>query len=238
MRVLAVGCHPDDAEFGCFGTLARFIAQGDEVYVCGVTNGSGGSMTLAPEEIAAIRVKEAEKAAQVLGAKQYFNLGVDDLTVNSNDPVVTDKLIDVIRQTKPDLIFTQHPDDYMRDHIETSKLAFNASFMATIPNYKTEYPCHETVAAIFYMEPEGISSFHPTEFVDITDMLELKEQALKCHESQYGWLASHTGTDAFAAHRAGNLARGKQCGTVAAECFQRCMLAQRMNTYRMLPEGR
>lgn len=238
MRILAVGCHPDDAEFGCFGTLARCVERGDEVYVCGVTNGSGGSMTLAPDEIAAIRVKEAEKAAKVIGAKEYFNLGVYDLYVDSNDRAVIDKLVDVIRYTKPDLIITQYHEDYMRDHTETSLLAFNASFIATIPNYKTKYPVLETVPAIFYMESEGVSGFRPTEFVDISDTIGQKTEALKCHESQYGWLASHTGADAFGASHANNQHRGKQCGTEYAECFSRCMLSQRVNTYRMLPEGR
>ena len=238
MRVLAIGCHPDDAEFGCFGTLARCVARGDEVYVCGVTNGSGGSMTLEPDEIAAIRVKEAEKAAKVIGAKEYFNLGVYDLYVDSNNRDTIDKLVDVIRYTKPDMIFTQNPEDYMRDHIETSLLAFNASFIATIPNYKTKYPHTPVVPAIFYMESEGVSSFHPTEFVDISDTIELKTEALKCHESQYGWLSAHTGNDAFGASHAKNQFRGKQCGTEYAECFARCMLSQRVNTYRMLPEGR
>ena len=230
MRVLAIGCHPDDAEFGCFGTLARCVARGDEVYVCGVTNGSGGSMTLEPDEIAAIRVKEAEKAAKIIGAKEYFNLGVYDLYVDSNNRETIDKLVHEI--------FTQNPDDYMRDHIETSLLAFNASFIATIPNYKTKYPYTPVVPAIFYMESEGVSSFHPTEFVDISDTIELKTEALKCHESQYGWLSAHTGNDAFGASHAKNQFRGKQCGTEYAECFARCMLSQRVNTYRMLPEGR
>jgi len=238
MRVLAIGCHPDDAEFGCFGTLARCVARGDEVFVCGVTNGSGGSMTLEPDEIAAIRVKEAEAAAKAIGAKEYFNLGVYDLYVDSNDRATIDKLVDVIRYTKPDMIFTQYHEDYMRDHTETSLLAFNASFIATIPNYKTKHPVLETVPAIFYMESEGISDFRPTEYVDISDTIELKTKALQCHESQYGWLSAHTGNDAFAASHAKNQFRGKQCGTEYAECFSRCMLSQRVNTYRMLPEGR
>ena len=238
MRVLAIGCHPDDLEFDCFGTLGRCIARGDEVYICGVTNGSGGSMTLAPDEIAAIRVKEAENAAKVIGAKEYFNLGVYDLHVDSNDRTTIDKLVDVIRYTKPDMIITHYHEDYMRDHTETSLLAFNASFIATIPNYKTKYPYTPVVPAIFYMESEGVSSFHPTEFVDISDTIELKTEALKCHESQYGWLSAHTGNDAFGASHAKNQFRGKQCGTEYAECFARCMLSQRVNTYRMLPEGR
>lgn len=238
MRVLAIGCHPDDAEFGCFGTLARCVARGDEVFVCGVTNGSGGSMTLEPDEIAAIRIKEAEAAAKAIGAKEYFNLNVYDLHVDSNDRAVTDKLVDIIRYTKPDFIFTQYPEDYMRDHTETSQLAFNASFIASIPNYKTKYPVLDVVPAIFYMESEGISAFRPTEYVDISDTIEAKTQALQCHESQYGWLSVQTGNDAFGASHARDRFRGKQCGTEYAECFSRCMLNQRVNTYRLLPEGR
>ena len=55
MKILAIGCHPDDLEIHCYGTLAKYIKQGHEVYICGVSNGDQGHYKRMPEELAAIR---------------------------------------------------------------------------------------------------------------------------------------------------------------------------------------
>ena len=238
MRVLAVGCHPDDLEINAFGTLARCVQRGDDVFICGVANGSGGSMVLTPEESAATRYREAKRAAEVIGAKEYINLGVDDLTVDARDPKLTEQMIDVIRMTKPDMIITQSAGDYQRDHNEVHDLVFNASFMATIPNCKTQYPAHSVVAPLFYMEPSSGDRFHPTDYVDITAVIELKMEALACHVSQVEWLREHAKKDLLAATRAASMYRGKLCCVPYAEAFHRCGQAQRMTPFRLLPEGR
>ena len=238
MRVLAIGCHPDDMEINAFGTLARCAQRGDDVIICGVTNGSGGSMTLSPEEISAIRIKEAENAAYTIGAKEYINLGVNDLEVDSRNQVLIDQMIDVIRTAKPDYIITQYYDDYQRDHNEVSELVFNASFMATIPNYKTKHPAFTSVPPIFYMEPSAGNSFIATDYVDITSVMELKMEALACHESQVIWLKDHVGKDLLETTRATSMYRGRLSRVPYAEAFLRSNQVLRMTPYRLLPEGR
>ena len=238
MRILAVGCHPDDLEINAFGTLARCVQRGDDVFICGVTNGCCGSMVLTAEESAALRHKEAAKAAAVIGAREYINLDVDDLTVDARDPALTNRMIDLIRLIKPDMIITQSGDDYQRDHNEVHDLVYNASFMATIPNYKTQYPAHSIVTPLFYMEPTSGDRFNPTEYVDITAVIELKMEALACHASQVEWLKEHAKKDLLAATRAMAMYRGKLCGVPYAEAFHRSGQAQRMTPFRLLPEGR
>lgn len=238
MRVLAVGCHPDDLEINAFGTLARCVQRGDEVFVCGVTNGSGGSMVLSPEESAAVRLREAENAAKVIGAKEYINLGVNDLMVDSRDRGLIDKMIDVIRMTKPDMIITQSPNDYQRDHNEVYDLVFNTSFMATIPNYKTQHQCHSIISPLFLMEPSSGGTFEPTDYVDISDVIDLKIKALTCHASQVEWLKAHVGKDVLATTKAMSMYRGRLCCCLYAEGFRRSNQALRMTPFRLLPEGR
>jgi len=238
MRVLAVGCHPDDLEINAFGTLARCVQRGDEVIICGVANGSGGSMVLSPAESAALRIREATAAAEVIGAKDYINLGVDDLMIDARDQGLIDKMIDVIRMAKPDMIITQSPNDYQRDHNEVHDLVFNASFMATIPNYVTQYPVHPIVAPLFFMEPSSGDHFTPTDYVDITAVIEKKMEALACHASQVDWLKAHVGKDLLTATRAASMYRGKLCGVPYAEGFHRSNDALRMTPFRLLPEGR
>ena len=238
MRVLAVGCHPDDLEINAYGTLIRCVQRGDDVVICGVANGSGGSMVLGPKESAELRLKEATAAANLIGARDYINLGVDDLMIDSRDQTLIDKMIDVIRMTKPDMIITQSANDYQRDHNEVHDLVFNASFMATIPNYKTQYPCHSVIAPLFYFEPSSGASFVPTEYVDITNVIELKLEALACHASQVEWLKAHTGKDVLACTRSASMFRGKLCSVPYAEGFRRDNNVLRMTPFRLLPEGR
>lgn len=61
MNILAVGCHPDDLEIGCGGTLALYVKQGHSVVMCHVANGDKGHAVILPLELAEIRAKEAEK---------------------------------------------------------------------------------------------------------------------------------------------------------------------------------
>ena len=58
MRILAIGCHPDDLEIGCYGTLAKYAQQGHEVSVCHVANGNLGHVEILPEELRKIRYEE------------------------------------------------------------------------------------------------------------------------------------------------------------------------------------
>ena len=90
MNVLAVGCHPDDLEIACGGTLRKYVEQGAEVYMCHVANGCLGHVIIEPEELRVIRTKEAENAGAIIGAKQVFNLDVPDLEINSHNLEVMD----------------------------------------------------------------------------------------------------------------------------------------------------
>ena len=81
-----------------------------------------------PEELTAIRIKEAQDAAKLIGAKEYINLGIDDLAVDNRDEVLYKRMIDVIRYAKPDVVLTHAGKDYMRDHdgkdiLETTRAA-------------------------------------------------------------------------------------------------------------------
>ena len=76
MKVLAIGCHPDDLEIACGGTLRKYVERGAEVYEAHVANGNLGHVIIEPDELRVIRTKEAEEAGKVLGVKQVFNIDV------------------------------------------------------------------------------------------------------------------------------------------------------------------
>jgi len=234
MRVLAIMCHPDDMELSCSGTLIKYKKLGHDVIACHAANGNMGHVVILPDELREIRIKEAQKAAAMAGF-EVITADIGDLTMNSADWEQIRKIIRVIRYAKPDLIITHHPNDYCSDHAELSKLVFKASFDASCPHFHPELGEATPVTPIFYADTAGSVNFTPTEYVDITDEMDLKEEMLSCHESQLVWLKDHDGIDVVAYQRTRAALRGQQCGVAYAEAFTQLLADQRLRTYRLLP---
>lgn len=235
MNILAVGCHPDDLEIGCGGTLARFTGQGDVVTMVHVANGNLGHVEIPPDELRAIRIDEARQAGQVLGAREVINLDAGDLAVESADPGLVRAMVDVIRRVQPDVIITHAPEDYMRDHVQVSQLVFDASFSASVPHYLTPTPGAVKITPLYYMDTLAGVNFTPVEYVDITGVIETKLRALDCHASQVKWLRDHDGIDFVEFTRSASRFRGLQCGAAYAEGFRPCLTWPRLSTRRWLP---
>lgn len=235
MNILAIGCHPDDLEIGCGGTLAKYAKLGHDVFMCHVANGNRGHAIIMPDELRTIRTKEAEDAGRILGVNEVINVDVNDLEVNSNNEDTLKKVIDVIRYARPDMIITHAPDDYMNDHIEVGKLVFNASFSASVPHMFTKNEAYGCIVPVFYMDTLAGVNFLPTEYVDITDTVELKLNAVECHQSQVKWMQDHDGIDFIDFVRTTSKYRGLQCGAKFAEGFKQCNVWPRMTTKRLLP---
>ena len=189
MRVLAVGAHPDDLEILCGGTLARYVQGGHEVVMCHATKGDRGSFVHTSEEIAQIRGEEAARAAEIAGA-EYVSLGLHDSEVNSTDPEQRRIVVDLVRDSRPDVIITHYPRDYMGDHDEISKLVFECSFHATLPLFETGTPHHSVVTPIYYMETVMGVGFLPTEFVDVTATVQTKVAMLEAVSASVTSLAA------------------------------------------------
>ena len=234
MRVLAIMCHPDDMELCCSGTLIKYKKQGHEVTACHVANGNMGHVVIMPPELREMRINEAQKAAGLAG----FNIvtaDIGDLTVNSADMEQVRKIIKIIRDTKPDIIITHAPEDYCSDHREVSKIVFKASFDASVPHFMPDLGPATDVPAVYYADTSDGINFIPTEYVDITEEMELKEQMLACHESQIKWLKEHDGIDVIALQRTTAAFRGNQCRVKYAEGYRPLLTSQRIRPYRLLP---
>lgn len=234
MRVLAIMCHPDDMELNCAGTLLKYKKQGHTVIACHVANGNMGHFTIMPDELREMRKIEAQNAGKIAGY-EIISADIGDLTVNSASEEQLNKIIKVIRYAKPDVIITHSPNDYCSDHVETSKLVFNASFSASCPHFKPELGEATDVVPIYYTETDDGIDFAPTEYVDITEEMALKEEMLKCHESQLKWLTEHDGIDIIASQRARAEFWGGQCRVKYAEVFRQFRGSGRMRAYRVLP---
>jgi len=205
-NVLALMCHPDDIEFTCAGLLILLRKAGWDVHLATMTAGDLGSSTLAPAEISKVRKGEAAAAAALIDAS-YTCLEFRDLTVVYGEETKRPASA-VLRQVRPDLLVTLNPSDYMEDHTETSRIAREAAFTSTVPHWKAALadgsepaPC-DHLPPVLYADPiDNVDHFgdrvRPHFVVDITDVIDTKEQMLACHESQRSWLRQQHGEDEY-----------------------------------------
>ena len=232
MNVLAIGCHPDDIEVSCAGTLVKCKNRGDKVIVCHVANGNMGHAVIMPPELREMRIAEAKKAGSLAGI-EVITTDVGDLLPNGCDISQRDAVIEVIRYAQPDFIITHSPDDYMPDHLAVSKLVFDASFAATCPHYgKGEI---SQLTPLFYMDNLAGMNFSPTEYVDISETIDKKLEMLECHVSQMKWMRDHDHIDFADFVKTCAKFRGYQCNASYAEAFTQAFVWPKVVTKRMLP---
>lgn len=241
MNILAIGCHPDDVEIACAGTLVKYVKRGDKVIVCHASTGNLGHAIIPPDKLTVIREKEAKKAGSLAGI-EVISAGFGDLDIYDNNKEARERMMDVIRYADPDVIITHNPDDYMPDHTAVSRLVFDASFAATLPNYTSYKHWHSAqdskaarLVPIYYMDTLAGVNYIPDEFVDITDEIDLKIKMLKCHESQLVWMKEHDNIDFADMVRTCSKYRGYQCGAAYAEGFRQCKAYLKGTTKRLLP---
>ena len=234
MRVLAIGAHPDDVELACSGTLVKCVKRGDTVIVCHASSGNLGHVVIPADELTVIRANEAKKAGAMAGIEVIWG-GFNDLDIYDNNKEARDKMVDIIKYANPDFIITHDPNDYMPDHTAVSRLVFDASFAATLPNYKTNEPNPTKLVPIYYMDTLAGVGFNPTEYVDVTDEIDLKMDMLECHESQLVWMREHDNIDFADMVKTCSKYRGYQCGATYAEGFRQCQVYLKGTTKRLLP---
>lgn len=182
-RILAIGAHPDDIEFGCGALLLDAAGRGAQLDLVVLSRGEAGT-----HGDRSIREEEARKAAEMLGATIHFAATAGDTRIRA-DLDVTLLVAKTIRRVRPDLILApsghlnQHPD-----HRETSKIARDAYRLARYgktPGLEELDP-HASQALLFYdISSEGRSEngMHPI-LVDVSAQVEAWKELMACHSSQ------------------------------------------------------
>jgi len=183
LRILAVGAHPDDIEFGCAGILLGEAARGSEISLCLCSRGEAGSNG-APNE----REAEARTAAKLLGATiQFLELGGDShLEVSAANHIAIARQIRVAR---PDLLLApvpspgQHPD-----HIVVSHLCRNAARLARYGGLAElrDLAPHAIKHHLEYAVTAGAEPgrHHSTIRVDISEQFARWIELMECHQTQ------------------------------------------------------
>jgi LmbE family N-acetylglucosaminyl deacetylase len=161
MKILAIGAHPDDIEFGCGGSLIKYADWGHHLFLLIMTEGGLG----APN-----RIRKAEQldAQEILGVRRIFWGNYEDTYLEVNKDVI-DQVENVITETKPDFIFCHFPDDTHQDHRHLAQVVISA----------TRY-----IRNVLFYEGPTSQNFDPQIFIDISDTLDRKIKALEAHHSQ------------------------------------------------------
>ncbi|MGD0771416.1 MAG: PIG-L family deacetylase [Candidatus Solibacter sp.] len=203
-NILAIHAHPDDAEILAGGTLALLAGLGHAITIATFTPGDCGSKELGPEEIAAVRRREAAHAAALIGAR-YLCLEMRDLAIFRDDSSRR-RVTEALRQARPDLVLAASPVDYHCDHEAASSLVCDACFAAPAPNYDTRAPAPapplDRIPHLYFMDSvEGRDRERrvvtPDFIVDMAPAFARKRAMLAEHASQRIWLKQHHGMDDY-----------------------------------------
>lgn len=193
--ILAVGAHPDDIDIGCAGTVAKHIADGGEVYYLVLTDGSKGSedLKIGRDELIRIRRSEQQKATDLLGVKKVFFLDFVDGELQ-NTPALRKQIVKIIRQIKPTTVICWDPALYYNEQLNMvnhpdHRIGGEATMDSVYPfarNARTFPGLLKQGLKPHVVEELLIINFSKANyFIDITDTIYKKIEAVKCHKSQF-----------------------------------------------------
>ena len=208
--MLVIAPHPDDEVLGCGGTIVKHAKNGNEVYLCVVTKGYTPDWS---EEFLKNRPKEIEKANKILGIKKTHFLDYPTVKLDTiPQKELNEAISKVVNEVKPDILCIPHKGDVNKDH----RLVFEASLVATRPaNHKVKkILSYETLSETDWGQP--IEPFVPNVYVDISETLGKKIEAMKAYGSelkQYPHPRSLEIIEALAKKR------GSEVGVKFAEAF-------------------
>ena len=221
MNVLVFAPHPDDEVLGCGGTIARYIKEGNVVYVCVVTSGFPPiyekDYQIAKENgWPHFQYPDIMKAHNLLGIKETFFIKFPTVMLETVPRYeLNGKINELIQELKPEVVFVPHFGDMQRDHALVSE----AVMVAVRPKYDgtVRYVySYETLSETEWNIPHASNTFIPNTFVDIDPYLEKKIEAIKCFSTQICEFPNPRSAEAVEA-----LARlrGSTMGAKAAEAF-------------------
>lgn len=219
MRVLVVAAHPDDEVLGCGGTIARHSKQDDVVIAIlgeGATSRSDARANAGTTEVSELK-QAAENARKALGAKELI---MENLPDNRFDELalldVVKKVERIVVSVKPDVIYTHHARDLNVDHQITSRAVVTATRPGA-SEHVAEVASFEIPSSSEWSFGATGSPFAPNLFVDVSETIDSKIEAMKCYEQEMR-TPPHPRSESVL--RAIATTRGSAAGMHAAEAFE------------------
>jgi bacillithiol biosynthesis deacetylase BshB1 len=182
LDILVLAAHPDDAELGCGGTIARHIALGKKVGIVDFTRGELGTRGT-PE----LRAREAASSSKILGVSVRENAGLQD-GYFQNNPEHHLKVIPFIRKYQPDIVLANAVYDRHIDHGKGASLAYDACFLSGLAKIETfdesgqKQSLWRPSAVYHYIQSEWIQ---PDFIVDISPYWQIKMEAIRAFKTQF-----------------------------------------------------
>ncbi|MCU0372293.1 MAG: PIG-L family deacetylase [Ignavibacteria bacterium] len=187
--IIAFGAHPDDLEFGCAATLINYTKAGYEVIYVIATGGENGFKvkSLSGSERVVIRKNEQKEAAEKAGVNKVIFLGFKDGFLQ-NDDTLREKITLLIKEYKPEIIFSFDPANLdfdninlqHRDHRNLAIAVFDSVFAAKNDFIFPDKNGIHRVEKIYFF-----GTNKPNTEVDISGNMDLKLSMLKCYKSQF-----------------------------------------------------
>ena len=206
-NILAIGAHPDDIEFGCFGTLKKHKNQGDNVTLLVMTQSDvKDSHTGNITRDSITSKKEAIESSELLDAELVLG-PFQDTKVPFNSKSV-DFIEKVIKKKEINWIYTHWAGDTHQDHINTLRATMAAARLVK------NVLCYEQVPLPRITTTYPVANY----YVDITDNIDFKLKACQCHKSQIKKFKEHGFNILSNIVTLANF-RGTQCGLKHAEAF-------------------
>jgi LmbE family N-acetylglucosaminyl deacetylase len=222
---MVIVAHPDDADFGVAGTLARWIRDGTSAHLVCCTSGDAGADDARTDPLELARLREAEQraAARIVGYEAVTFLHRPDGALE-NDLALREQLVRLIREFKPDAVAAMDPTVVVSDAGFVQHVDHRNAGMAAID---AVYPAARNAMAFpglvvnEGLEPHSVERLylffadHPNAWVDITDTIVTKLEALREHASQLRKPEEIEGSIRDWAKR-----DGERIGVEAAEAFR------------------
>lgn len=181
LDLVVMTVHPDDAELGAGGTIAKYVAEGKKVGIIDLTRGELGTRGTAET-----RAQEASAAAEILGVHVRENLGLrDGFFQNIEESQL--EIIKSIRKFKPEIVITNAFDDRHPDHGRASKLVNDALFLSGLLKIETKIDgvSQEAYRPRLQLQLIQDQYIKPDVLLDVTKYWDIKEQSILAYKTQF-----------------------------------------------------
>lgn len=176
LDILVFGAHPDDAEIGMAGTIAKHSKEGFRVGIIDLTEAEMSSNGTVEQ-----RREEARHAAEVLQLAVRDNLHLPDRGLQTSMEHI-DAVVAAIRKHRPRILFMPYWEDRHPDHIACSRIVQEAAFNAKLWRYMPELPAHSVEQTYYYFINDVADS---QILVDVSDVYDQKRKSLYAYRSQF-----------------------------------------------------
>ena len=213
MKILVIAPHPDDEILGCGGTIAKYVSNGDDVYVAIVTKGCEPLFSV--EQVEEVR-NECLKADKIVGVRKTIFMDFPAAMLE-NVPryKFNGAFLNLVQEIKPDVVYIPHRGDMQLDH----KMVVDAAMVALRPKYKhvvKRIYAYETLSETGWDIPNVTNEFIPNVYNDISKFMDKKIEAMQMFKTQ---LSSYPNVRSLKAVEALAMYRGAMVNMNAAEAF-------------------